>query len=131
MKFIRIREAMYMAGLKNVEALAAAKQNQDYPQYPQNAALHSNFQSLTETFMSKKKATLSPLLAQVMTLLIEHTGKSISTIELRRHGVATASQCISQLRKKGAFIERQLRPATDDAGVTHDRVAHYSLKGWL
>jgi len=81
--------------------------------------------------MSKQTTSLPPLQAQVFNLLNSNPTTPLSTFELRRHGIASPSQAISKLKNRGIVIERQLRPATDDAGVTHDRVAHYSLKGWL
>jgi hypothetical protein len=81
--------------------------------------------------MSKKYTSLPPLQVQVINLLNRNPTAQVSTFELRRHGIASPSQAISKLKRRGADIERQLRPATDEAGVMHDRVAHYSLKGWL
>lgn len=79
---------------------------------------------------TNKQTTLSPSQAEAISLFIQNAGKDTNTFELREHGVATVSPCISQLRAKGVIIEMKRKPAMDSSGKLHKRVAHYQLKGW-
>lgn len=74
--------------------------------------------------------SLQPLQAEVIKLFNQSPSKCVNTLEFRSAGVASPAQCISQLKSKGAIIEKITKPATDDAGKVHDRIAHYILKGW-
>ena len=57
--------------------------------------------------------------------------KGISTVELVEAGCSRPSQAISNIKKHGAFIRKELRDVEDKYGEVHPRVAHYTYCGWL
>jgi hypothetical protein len=77
---------------------------------------------------SRNPVTLYPAEAEVINLLMQ--ANTVNTFEFRHSGIATPSGAICTLRNKGAIIEKEVKPAIDEAGKQHKRVAHYSLVGW-
>jgi hypothetical protein len=79
---------------------------------------------------TRSEIKLQPMQAHSVSLFIENAGKSINTFEFHAYGIVSPSQCISQLKAKGAIFEKQTKPAIDNSGKLHKSVAHYSLVGW-
>ena len=78
-------------------------------------------------FNTKK---LQPMQAMALQRLNESPCGWVNTFELRDVGIISSAACISNLRARGAIIERELRPAIDHLGNEHERVAHYRFMGW-
>ena len=83
---------------------------------------------MTKINLSTKK--LQPMQAKTMQRLNQNPCSWVNTFELRDAGVTSAAACISNLRARGAIIERELRPAVDHIGCEHERVAYYRFMGW-
>lgn len=75
--------------------------------------------------MNKK---LSPLLSKVVEIL--STNEYVNTFEFRRLGIASPPQCIAELKKRGAIIEKETKDVTDELGIVYEGIAHYKFVGW-
>lgn len=73
---------------------------------------------------------LSPLLAKTLEIL-SNNNEYVSTLKLRRLGIISPSQCIAELKERGAIIEKITKEVTDELGIVYKRVAHYKLVGWI
>jgi len=81
--------------------------------------------------MTKLKLNkLQPAQAKVLQMLNQHPYGWVNTFEFRNAGIASPSCCISQLKTRGAIIEKEMRSAIDHVGNVHTRVAHYRFMGW-
>ncbi len=73
---------------------------------------------------------LNPREANTLRLFMQNPYGYVSTFEFRKNGIVSPAQSIHQLKKKGAVIERIFKPALDDTGALHNKIAWYRLKGW-
>ena len=73
---------------------------------------------------------LSPALADLIIRIIEAGPDGINTLELYHEGILSVYNHVSTLKKKGAIIDTELKPANDHQGRMHPGIAHYSYKGW-
>jgi hypothetical protein len=91
----------------------------------------SKRQHLTVNLPNHKPTVTLPLqLGKTLQHVIESGTKGISTLELTEAGCLNPANAISDIRKQGALIMRELRPAEDSRGEVHRRVAHYTYCGW-
>ena len=74
--------------------------------------------------------TLPRRLDKVLRHVIESGPTGISTLELIAAGCLNPARSISDIRRLGGLISRELRPAEDFLGETHPQVAHYGYCGW-
>lgn len=57
---------------------------------------------------------------------LENCG-TLNTFHLRDRGFCSPNTLIHKMRAKGLTINTELKPAHDNTGRLHPRVAHYSL----
>lgn len=88
-----------------------------------------NYIDLIKTLSSSRNSvTLYPREVASANLLMQ--AKTVNTFEFIQNGIASPSGAICTLKKQGAIIEKESKPAIDEAGKQHKRIAHYSLIGW-
>lgn len=73
---------------------------------------------------------LPGLLAVTLELTINARDKGINTLELQQAGLIDPANCISRLKKYGAIIFTERKPAINISGVEHKSIAHYIYCGW-
>ncbi|MDG1725880.1 MAG: helix-turn-helix domain-containing protein [Emcibacteraceae bacterium] len=81
------------------------------------------------TITTTPTKNLSPREASTLRLLQQNPYGYVSTFEFRKNGVVSPAQSIHKLKKKDFIIERIFKPALDDTGAIHNKVAWYHLKG--
>ncbi|WP_417706511.1 hypothetical protein [Rheinheimera aquimaris] len=64
----------------------------------------------------------------VLTLL--KTTTTANTFDIQRKGIRNPSQVVGQLINLGVIINVDRKPAEDDYGHLHDRIAFYTLVEW-
>ncbi len=79
---------------------------------------------------SKNPIKLQPVQSKAITQFFQNKNTFISTFDFRKNGIMSPAQCINKLKTKGAIIQTIKKPAMDESGNLHNRVAHYKLMGW-
>jgi hypothetical protein len=74
--------------------------------------------------------TLPRHLGRVLQHVIDSGSEGVNSFELTRAGSLNPTRAISDLRKRGALISRELRDVEDSFGEIHPGVAHYIYCGW-
>jgi hypothetical protein len=65
--------------------------------------------------------------AQKLTFEALESRGTLNTFQLRDLGFCSPSTMVFEMRAKGLTINTELKPAHDNTGRLHPRVAHYSL----